>query len=286
MEPVTIHDVKEAAEISPLAGKPAPESMLVDLRRLERDYYERQPDTSDPTQLVSFGTSGHRGSPFRGSFTESHIGAITQAICDYRRGQRIDGPLYMGKDTHALSEPAQRTALEVLAANGVETIIQRGAGVTPTPVISRAILVYNRGRNEHLADGIVVTPSHNPPEDGGFKYNPPNGGPADTDVTEWVQNRANELLRTGSAGAKRLAFATAIRAASTHQEDLVMPYVQDLRNIIDMDAVQGAGLALGVDPLGGAAAPYWEPINSVYKLQIAVVNPAIDPTFSFMTVDH
>jgi phosphoglucomutase len=286
MEPAMIYDMKEAAQISPLAGKPAPMSMLVDLGRLEREYYERKPEMDDPTQLVSFGTSGHRGSPFRGSFTEAHIAAITQAICDYRRGQGIDGPLYMGKDTHALSEPAQRTALEVLAANGVETIIQREGGVTPTPVISRAILVYNRGRTEHLADGIVVTPSHNPPEDGGFKYNPPNGGPADTDVTEWVQNRANELLRIGNARVKRVAFATAIKAASTHQEDLVLPYVRDLRNIIDMDAVRGAGLALAVDPLGGAAAPYWEPINSTYKLQIAVVNPAIDPTFSFMTVDH
>ena len=286
MEPLMIHDMKEAAAISPLAGKPAPTSMLVDLARLEREYYERRPDVSEPTQLVSFGTSGHRGSPFRGSFTEAHIAAITQAICDYRRGQHIDGPLYMGKDTHALSEPAQRTALEVLAANGVETIVQRDAGVTPTPVISRAILVYNRGRREHFADGIVVTPSHNPPEDGGFKYNPPNGGPADTDVTAWVQDRANELLRAGNAGVKRVPFATALTAASTHQEDFVLPYVQDLRNVVDVDVIRAAGLELGVDPLGGAAAPYWEPINSVYKLRIAVVNPAIDPTFSFMTVDH
>jgi phosphoglucomutase len=207
MEPAMIHDMKEAGTISPLAGKPAPKSLMVDLVRLEREYYERKPDVSDPAQLVSFGTSGHRGSPFRGSFTEVHIAAITQAICDYRRGQGIDGPLYMGKDTHALSEPAQRTALEVLAANGVETIIQRDAGVTPTPVISRAILVYNRGRKGHLADGIVVTPSHNPPEDGGFKYNPPNGGPADLDVTEWVQDRANELLQAGSVGVKRVPFA-------------------------------------------------------------------------------
>ena len=277
---------RDTATISPLAGKPAPKSMLVDLARLEREYYERKPDVGDPTQRVSFGTSGHRGSPFRGSFTAAHIAAITQAICDYRRGQGIDGPLYMGKDTHALSEPAQRTALEVLTANAVETIIQRGAGVTPTPVISRAILVYNRGRKAHLADGIVVTPSHNPPEDGGFKYNPPNGGPADTVVTEWVQNRANELLRTGNAGVKRVPFATAIKAAGTHQEDFVLPYVQDLRNVVDMDAIRGAGLELGVDPLGGAARPYWEPINSVYKVNIAVVNPVIDPTFSFMTVDH
>jgi phosphoglucomutase len=286
MEPAMIHDLKEAATISPLAGKPAPKSLLVDLARLEREYYERKPDAGDPTQLVSFGTSGHRGSPFRGSFTEAHIAAITQAICDYRRGQGIDGPLYMGKDTHALSEPAQRTALEVLSANGVETIIQRDAGVTPTPVISWAILVYNRGRKHHLADGIIVTPSHNPPEDGGFKYNPPNGGPADTDVTEWVQNRANELLRAANAGVKRVPFATAIKGASTRQEDFVLPYVQDLRNVVDIDAIRGAGLELGVDPLGGAAAPYWEPINSVHKLEIAVVNPALDPTFSFMTVDH
>jgi phosphoglucomutase len=281
-----VHDTKEAATVSPLAGKPAPKSMLVDLARLEREYYERTPDVGDSTQLVSFGTSGHRGSPLRGSFTAAHIGAITQAICDYRRDQGIDGPLYMGKDTHAVSGPAQRTALEVLAANSVETIIQRDDGVTPTPVISWAILTYNRGRKAHLADGIVVTPSHNPPEDGGFKYNPPNGGPADLDVTEWVQNRANELLRAGNAGVKRVPFATAIKRASTHQQDFVLPYVQDLRNVVDMEAIRGAGLELGVDPLGGAAAPYWEPINSVYKLHIAVVNPVIDPTFSFMTVDH
>src|SRR5262249_15286833 len=191
MEPTMVHDTKEATEISPLAGKPAPASMIVDLAKLEREYYERKPELDDPTQLVSFGTSGHRGSPFRSSFTEAHIAAITQAICDYRQSQGIDGPLYMGKDTHALSEPAQRTALEVLVANGVETVIQRDGGVTPTPVVSWLILVYNRGRKEHLADGIVITPSHNPPEDGGFKYNPPNGGPADTDVTGWVQRRAN-----------------------------------------------------------------------------------------------
>src|SRR5262245_55411241 len=286
MEPAAINDMKEADIISPLAGKPAPASMLVDLARLEREYYDRKPEMDDPTQVVSFGTSGHRGSPFRGSFTEAHIAAITQAICDYRRGQRIDGPLYMGKDTHALSEPAQRTALEVLAANGVETIIQRDGGVTPTPVISRSILVYNRGRREHLADGIVVTPSHNPPEDGGFKYNPPNGGPADTDVTGWVQQRANVLLGEGNAGVKRVPFDTAIKAASTHADDLVLPYVQDLEHVVDMDAIRAAGLRLGVDPLGGAAAPYWEPINFRYKLDIAVVNPVIDPTFSFMTVDH
>jgi phosphoglucomutase len=274
--------------ISPLAGKPAPKEMLIDVARLEREYFERRPDLHDPNQLVSFGTSGHRGSPLHGTFTEAHILAITQAICDYRRAQGTDGPLYMGKDTHALSAPAQRTALEVLAANSVETIIQESDGVTPTPVISRAILVYNRGRRDkdHLADGIVITPSHNPPEDGGFKYNPTNGGPADTDVTRWVQDRANELLRAGNAGVRRVPFTKALQATSTHQEDFVLPYVRDLKNVVDMDAIRGAHLKLGVDPLGGAARPYWEPINSIYGLDIVVVNPVIDPTFSFMTVDH
>ena len=281
-----LHDMKEAAAMSPLAGKPAPMSMLVDVARLEREYYERRPEMGDPAQVVSFGTSGHRGSPFRGSFTEAHIAAITQAICDYRRGQRIDGPLYMGKDTHALSEPAQRTALEVLAANGVETIIQRDGGVTPTPVISRAILVYNRGRSMHLADGIVVTPSHNPPEDGGFKYNPPNGGPADVGVTRWVQRRANMLLREGNGGVKRMPFRAAIKATTTNEMDLVLPYVEDLERVIDIDAIRADGLTMAVDPLGGAATSYWEPINFLYKLNIAVVNPVLDPTFSFMTVDH
>jgi phosphoglucomutase len=272
--------------ISPLAGKPAPKSMLVDLARLERNYYERRPDVTDPDQLVSFGTSGHRGSSLRGTFTEAHILAITQAICDYRRSHGTDGLLYMGKDTHALSSPAQRTALEVLAANNVRTVIQRDDGVTPTPVISRAILVHNRGRNDRLADGIVITPSHNPPEDGGFKYNATNGGPADTDVTRWVQERANELLRENNADVKRVPFANAIRAATTHPEDFVLPYVNDLRHVVDMEAIRASGLKLGVDPLGGAALPYWEPINSIYGLDITVVNPRLDPTFSFMTVDH
>jgi len=272
--------------ISPFAGKPATRDMLVDLAKLEREYYERKPDVKDSNQLVSFGTSGHRGSSLRGSFNEAHILAITQAICDYRRGQRTDGPLYMGKDTHGLSGPAQRSAIEVLAANGVMTIIQRDDGFTPTPVISRAILVHNRGRHDHLADGIVVTPSHNPPEDGGFKYNPPNGGPADTDVTKWVQDRANTLLREGNAGVKRAPYERAVKAPTTKQEDFVLPYVQELRNVIDMDAIRDAGLALAVDPLGGAAVHYWEPINEVYKLNIAVVNPKVDSTFSFMTVDH
>ena len=272
--------------LSPLAGKPAPKEMLIDVARLEKENIERRPDVSDPNQLVAFGTSGHRGSPLHGTFTEAHILAITQAICEYRRGQGTDGPLYMGKDTHALSGPAQRTALEVLAANNVETIIQQDDGVTPTPVISRAILVYNRDRKDHFADGIVITPSHNPPEDGGFKYNPPNGGPADTDVTRWVQDRANELLRAGNAEVKRIPFSKAIRAASTHQQDFVLPYVWDLKNVVDIDAIRSARLKLAVDPLGGAARPYWEPINSIYGLEIAVVNPTIDPTFSFMTVDH
>jgi len=272
--------------ISPLAGKPAPKEMLVDLAKLEGEYYERRPDMGDPNQLVSFGTSGHRGSPLHGSFTEAHILAITQAICDYRRDQATDGPLYVGKDTHAMSGPAERTALEVLAANNVETIIQKDDGVTPTPVISHAILVYNRGRKEHFADGIVVTPSHNPPEDGGFKYNPPNGGPADTDVTEWVEDRANQLLREKNASVKRVPLSTAMKPERTRQEDFVLPYVRDLRNIIDMDAIRAAGLKLGVDPLGGAAVHYWEPINEIYKLDIVVVNPKVDPTFSFMTVDH
>jgi phosphoglucomutase len=272
--------------ISPLAGKPAPKAMLVDLARLEREYYARKPDLGDSKQLVSFGTSGHRGSSLTGAFTEAHIAAITQAICDYRRGHGIDGPLYMGKDTHALSEPAQRTALEVLVANDVDTIIQRDQGVTPTPVISHAILVYNRGRSQHLADGIVVTPSHNPPEDGGFKYNPPHGGPADTDVTGWIEERANGFLRDGNVGVKRVPYAKAITSTYTHQEDLVLPYVRDLDSVVDMAAIRGAGLTLGVDPLGGAARPYWEPINAVYGIDIAVVNPVIDPTFSFMAVDH
>jgi phosphoglucomutase len=272
--------------ISPLAGKPAPKEMLVDLSRLEREYFECRPDLDDPAQRVSFGTSGHRGSPFRRSFTEPHILAITQAICDYRRAHATDGPLYMGKDTHALSGPAERTALEVLAANEVPTIIQRDDGFTPTPVISHSILVCNRSRTEHLADGIVITPSHNPPEDGGFKYNPTNGGPADTDVTEWIEHRANELLRGGNADVKRLPFAAAIKVETTREEDLVLPYVKDLRNVVDTDAIRGARLKLAVDPLGGAAVHYWEPINAIYKLDIAVVNPRVDPTFSFMTVDH
>ncbi len=272
--------------ISTLAGQPAPKNLLVDLVLLEREYYDRRPDISDPNQLVAFGTSGHRGTSLRGTFTAAHILAITQAICDYRRLRGIDGPLYMGKDTHALSAPAERTALEVLAANEVDTIIQTGGGVTPTPVVSRAILTYNDGRTGGLADGIVITPSHNPPQDGGFKYNPPHGGPADTDVTRWVEDRANEFLRQGNAGVKRVGFDTAMKAATTHQQDFVVDYVHDLRNVIDMDSIRAAGLCLAVDPLGGASQPYWAPIEAIYGLDITVVNPVIDPTFSFMTVDH
>jgi phosphoglucomutase len=272
--------------ISPLAGKPAPKEMLVDVSRLEREYFERRPDLDDPNELVAFGTSGHRGSPVRGSFTEAHILAITQAICDYRRVHGTTGPLFMGKDTHALSGPAQSTALEVLAANEVQTIIQRDDGFTPTPVVSHAILVHNRARTDRLSDGIVITPSHNPPEDGGFKYNPTNGGPADTDVTKWIEHRANELLRNRNAEVKRVPPAAAINSETTHRKDFILPYVDDLRNVVDMDAIRAAGLKLAVDPLGGAAIHYWEPINATYKLDITVVNPQVDPTFSFMTVDH
>ena len=272
--------------ISPLAGKPAPKSMLVDLARLEREYHARQPDMADANQLVSFGTSGHRGTSLNSTFTEAHILASAQAICDYRASHGPNGPLIIGKDTHALSAPAQRTALEVLAANGIETFIQRDDGMTATPVVSHAILTFNRGRKTGLADGIIITPSHNPPEDGGFKYNPPNGGPADTDVTQWVQNRANELLRGNNSGVKRISFEAALKSATTHAKDFILPYVEDLKNVVDMDAIRAANLKLGVDPLGGASLPLWEPINSIYKLNIEVVNPKLDPTFSFMSVDH
>ena len=272
--------------LSPLAGKPAPRELLADLARVEREYYRHKPDVGNEAERVSFGTSGHRGSSLRGSFTEAHILAITQAICDYRRSEGIDGPLFMGKDTHALSRPAERTALEVLVANGVEAFVQRDDGVTPTPVVSHAILVANRTRRAHLADGIVVTPSHNPPEDGGFKYNPPNGGPADTQVTGWVEDRANELLRNSNAGVKRVPFESAVAGPRVHQHDFVQPYVDDLRNVLDMDAIRGAGLSMAVDPLGGATVEYWARINAVYGLDITVVNPVIDPQFAFMTVDH
>ncbi|MCS7337841.1 MAG: phosphoglucomutase (alpha-D-glucose-1,6-bisphosphate-dependent) [Verrucomicrobiae bacterium] len=272
--------------IHPLAGKLVPPELLIDVSRLEREYYTRVPDLADPNQLVSFGTSGHRGSPLGGTFTEAHILAITQAICDYRRSHGIDGPLFMGKDTHAVSGPAQRTALEVLAGNGVETIIQRADGFTPTPVISHAILSYNRGRTSGLADGIVITPSHNPPADGGFKYNPPHGGPADTEVTDWIQTRANELLRTGNRAVKRVPYEAARNAATTHEQDFVFPYVKDLGAVVDMAAIRAAGLKIGVDPLGGASLGYWQAVAQEWGLELTVVNPVLDPTFRFMTVDY
>ncbi|MEI8356994.1 MAG: phosphoglucomutase (alpha-D-glucose-1,6-bisphosphate-dependent) [Deltaproteobacteria bacterium] len=271
---------------SPLAGKPAPRELLIDPAHLERDYFERRPDLEDPAQRVAFGTSGHRGSAARGSFNEDHILAITQAICEFRAAAGTDGPLFLGKDTHALSRPAERTALEVLAANDVATIVQEGDGFTPTPVISRSILAYNHGRTTGRADGIVVTPSHNPPEDGGFKYNPPTGGPADTDVTRRIQDRANEILAAGLRDVKRVSFEAAWRASTTRAQDLCLPYVRALSRAIDMEAIRSAGLKLGVDPLGGASVGYWEPINRVYGLDVEVVNPTVDPTFSFMTVDH
>jgi phosphoglucomutase len=271
---------------NPLAGKPAPKELLIDVSRLETAFYETKPDSGDPNQLVSFGTSGHRGTSLNGTFTESHILAISQAICDYRRKQGITGPLFMGKDTHALSRPAERVALEVLAANNVDVFIQRDDGFTPTPVISRAILTHNRGRSGILADGIVITPSHNPPNDGGFKYNPPNGGPADTDVTDWIQDRANELLHAGNSGVRHIDSSAALKASTTHAQDFVMPYVEDLAKVVDLAAVRSAGVKIGVDPLGGAAVAYWQPVAERYGLNLTVVNPRIDPTFAFMTVDH
>ncbi len=272
--------------ISPLAGKPAPPDLLIDVDQLVAAYYANQPELSDPTQLVAFGTSGHRGTPFEGSFTEAHILAITQAICDYRRREKISGPLFMGKDTHAASDPAQRTAVEVLAANNVETVIQVEDRATPTPVISRAILVYNRGKKEGLADGIVVTPSHNPPGDGGFEYNPPDGGPADTDITSWIQERANQLLQGGNREVKRLSYEAASHSAVIHPQDYIPDYVADLAGAIDIEIIRESGIKIGVDPLGGASLNYWQPLAERYNLDIEVVNQAVDPTFRFMTVDH
>ena len=272
--------------IHPLAGKPAPHETLIDVEAVLKAYYERQPNVDDPQQLVSFGTSGHRGSSADGSFNEAHILAMTKAICEYRASKNISGPLYLGKDTHAVSGPAQKTALEVLAANEVETIIQRDDGFTPTPSISRAILVHNRNNKTGLADGIVVTPSHNPPADGGFKYNPPEGGPADTDITDWIQQRANDLLRGGNRNVKRISYEAALKTRTTRASDLVTPYVDDLANVIDMEAIRSAGVKIGVDPLGGAALPYWQKIAARYRLDLTIVNDKIDPTFRFMTLDH
>jgi phosphoglucomutase len=268
-----------------LAGKPAPRSILVDVPKLITFYYAVHPDITEKSQQVSFGTSGHRGSSLDGSFNEDHILATTQAICDYRKMQRIEGPLYLGKDTHALSEPSFVTALEVLSANGVTVMIQKDGGYTPTPVISHAVLVHNRGRSSGLADGIVITPSHNPPGDGGFKYNPPNGGPAETAATQWIESRANNILKDGGREVKRMLYEQAIKTDTTLHHDYVQPYVTDLGNILDMDVIRSAGIRLGVDPMGGSAVGFWEPIARTYSLNIDVVNPVVDPTFSFMTVD-
>ncbi|WP_043630867.1 phosphoglucomutase (alpha-D-glucose-1,6-bisphosphate-dependent) [Desulfovibrio sp. TomC] len=272
--------------VSPLAGKPAPRSLLVNVPRLVADYYAVKPDPTDPGCRVSFGTSGHRGTSFNGSFNEDHILATTQAICNYRQGQGISGPLYLGMDTHALSEPAWITALEVLAANGVATRIQTGRGYTPTPVISHAILTFNRDHKGVLADGIVITPSHNPPEDGGFKYNPPSGGPADTDITKSVQEAANALLEKGLVGVRRIPLAAALVAACVEHYDYIAPYVADLANICDMAAIRDSGIRIGVDPLGGSGVAYWEPLVERYGLNLSLISDVVDPTFSFMTVDR
>jgi len=259
--------------------------MLVNVPRLVTAYYTETPDPSVPGQQVAFGTSGHRGSSFEKAFNERHILAISQAICLYREQQKIDGPLFLGMDTHALSVPAHASALEVLAANGVEVMIAAADEYTPTPVVSHAILTYNRGRTTGLADGIVITPSHNPPHDGGFKYNPPNGGPAEAVITCWIEAKANEFLENGLLGVKRLSFEKALRASTTHQHDYLNTYIADLANVLDLDAIRGAKLNLGVDPLGGAGVHYWQPIAERYGLNLTVVNEAVDPTFRFMTMD-
>jgi len=271
--------------ISPLAGKPAPQNILVNIPKLITEYYTGKPYPSVAAEKVSFGTSGHRGSSFKNSFNENHILAITQAICFYRRQKQIDGPLYIGFDTHALSAPAFATAMEILAANDIETMIATNDEYTPTPVISHAILKYNAGRKKGLADGIVITPSHNPPDDGGFKYNPPNGGPAGTDVTNWIEQKANELLENNLQQIKRIAFDKAFKASTTHRYDYLNNYVNDLGNIVDMETIRNAKIRMGVDPLSGAGVHYWEPIADRYHLDLTVTNKIVDPTFSFMTVD-
>lgn len=268
-----------------LAGKPAPHELLVNIPRLISAYYTHKPDTGNPHNMVSFGTSGHRGSSFKNSFNEDHVLAICQAICELKESRDITGPLYVGMDTHALSEAAFATAIEVFAGNGVDIMIQNGSGYTPTPVISHAILTYNQNRTSGLADGVVITPSHNPPDDGGFKYNPPTGGPADTETTNIIQDRANEILIHGMKEVKRVPLARALRAGTTHEYDYVAPYVKDLDNVIDMKAIASAGLRIGVDPMGGAGVYYWNPIAEEYGLDINIVNKYVDPTFSFMTVD-
>ncbi|MHB8837273.1 MAG: phosphoglucomutase (alpha-D-glucose-1,6-bisphosphate-dependent) [Candidatus Methylomirabilia bacterium] len=269
-----------------LAGQPVPREMLVNVPRLVSDYYTRSPDPGNPAEGVSFGTSGHRGSSFRGSFNEAHVLAIVQAVCELRAAAGAPGPLFLGMDTHALSEPAFASALEVLAANGVETMTQAGRGYTPTPVVSHAILGYNHGRARGRADGIVITPSHNPPGDGGIKYDPPSGGPADTGVTRAIEERANALLAANLAGVRRIPFGRAIKAMTTHAHDYVMPYVADLENIVDLAAIARAGLKIGVDPMGGAGGAYWDPIATLYDLELEIVNRAVDPTFGFMHLDH
>lgn len=268
-----------------LAGKPAPRELLVNIPKLVSAYYTQSIDINDPTQRVSFGTSGHRGSSLNNSFNEGHILAICQALCEYRQQQGTNGPLYMGMDTHALSEAALASALEVFAANDVTILIQQGGGYTPTPVISHAILTYNRGRTAGLADGVVITPSHNPPMDGGFKYNPPNGGPADTDTTQVIQDRANQILAEGLKAVKRVSYEKALKADTTQQYDFIQPYVSDLSNIINMDVIKQSGMKIGVDPMGGAGINFWEPIAELYGLDIQLVNKIVDPTFSFMNVD-
>ncbi|MBN2140277.1 MAG: alpha-D-glucose phosphate-specific phosphoglucomutase [Desulfovibrionaceae bacterium] len=272
--------------LSDLAGKPAPRSLLANIPRLVSAFYTGRPDPSDPGQLVSFGTSGHRGSSLRLSFNEAHVLAISQAICEHRAAMGVTGPLFMGMDTHALSEPALAAACEVMAANHVELVLQKGLTPTPTPVVSHAILTHNRKAGSNMADGVVVTPSHNPPEDGGFKYNPPNGGPADTKTTKAIQDRANELLRRGLGEVRRLPLDRALKAPTTHWRDYVGPYVSDLGDILDLEAVAGSGLRIGADPLGGSGLGFWEPIAERYGLDIEVVNKTLDPTFSFMPVDH
>ena len=271
--------------IHAFAGQPAPSSILVDVEKLLSAYWTETPDPSVREQRVSFGTSGHRGSSFKRSFNENHIVAIAQAVCEYRAAQHTTGPLYLGKDTHALSVPAFATALEILSANGVEVMVDKDGGFTPTPVISHAILTYNRGRTSGLADGIVITPSHNPPEDGGIKYNPPSGGPADTQITKWIEDRANALLATNLQGVKRLPIEQARRASTTQQHDYINAYVGDLSNVVDMDAIKAAGLKLGIDPLGGSGVAYWRPIIERYGINVEIVNPAVDPTFRFMPLD-
>ena len=270
----------------PLAGKPAPLEVLVNIPRLVSAYYTLHPDPQNPDQAVAFGTSGHRGSSLIGSFNEDHVLAISQAIAEYRKAAGITGPLFMGMDTHALSEPAHNTALEVFAGNGVELMIHAGMRYTPTPVISHAILTYNAAHPGTQADGVVISPSHNPPEDGGFKYNPPNGGPADTDTTKWIQARANEIIRDGLKAVKRLPFEKALKAETTHAIDLITPYVEDLENVVDLQAIAASGIHIGVDPLGGSGLAYWEPMAERYHLNLEVVNKRIDPTFSFMPLDH